>query len=57
MIDLLENYGFDLWHLETVTKDPTNHKLLQLDGIFLRKDDNIQEIFNYNFRKEFNISI
>ena len=41
MIDLLEDYGFDLWHLETVTKDPKNHKLLQLDGIFLRKDDNI----------------
>jgi len=39
MIDFLEDYGFVLWHLETVTKDPKNHQLFQLDGLFLRKDN------------------
>tara|TARA_Y100000589_G_scaffold302172_1_gene313545 strand:- start:4654 stop:5406 length:753 start_codon:yes stop_codon:yes gene_type:complete len=37
MINLLNEYGFDLWHLEKVTKDPNNHRLLELDGIFLKR--------------------
>ncbi|KGG14950.1 MULTISPECIES: FkbM family methyltransferase [unclassified Prochlorococcus] len=39
IIDRLKKLGFSLWHLETVTKDPDSHRLLQLDAIFIRTED------------------
>ena len=37
MIDYLDGAGFDLVSLETVFKDPQSGRILQLDGIFVRR--------------------